>query len=135
MRKDDSETVRYDCRAVVSFPEPSASRQTVLMSGMRAPISDFYVALCCALIAVGAAGCSQAESQTSSKGDNQGAVAAPFTNAMGTFQKPSETELKQKLNRMQFDVTQHAATEPAFRNEYWNNHKPGIYVDIVSGQP
>jgi len=62
-------------------------------------------------------------------------VAAPFTNSMGTFQKPSETELKQKLNRMQFDVTQHAATEPPFRNEYWDNKKPGLYIDIVSGQP
>ena len=106
------------------------------MSGMRAAIFDLSVVLCCALTVVGAGGCSQAESQTSTqKGDNQGAVAAPFTNAMGTFQKPSETELKQKLNRMQFDVTQHAATEPAFRNEYWDNKKPGIYVDIVSGQP
>ena len=36
---------------------------------------------------------------------------------------------------MQFEVTQHAGTEPAFRNEFWNNHKPGIYVDIVSGKP
>lgn len=36
---------------------------------------------------------------------------------------------------MQFEVTQNAETEPAFRNEFWNNHKPGIYVDIVSGKP
>jgi methionine-R-sulfoxide reductase len=36
---------------------------------------------------------------------------------------------------MQFEVTQHAGTEPAFRNEFWNNHKPGIYVDIISGKP
>ncbi len=36
---------------------------------------------------------------------------------------------------MQFEVTQHADTEPAFRNDFWNNHKPGIYVDIVSGKP
>jgi methionine-R-sulfoxide reductase len=54
---------------------------------------------------------------------------------MDTFQKPPAAELKQKLSPMQFEVTQHAATEPAFRNEFWNNHKPGIYVDIVSGQP
>jgi len=54
---------------------------------------------------------------------------------MQTFQKPSEGELKQKLTRMQFEVTQHAATEPAFRNEFYDNHKPGIYVDIISGQP
>ena len=54
---------------------------------------------------------------------------------MQKFQKPPAAELKQKLTPMQFAVTQHAATEPPFRNEFWNNHKPGIYVDIVSGQP
>ena len=54
---------------------------------------------------------------------------------MQTFQKPSDAELKQKLTRMQYEVTQHAATEPPFRNEFDSNRKPGIYVDIVSGQP
>jgi methionine-R-sulfoxide reductase len=54
---------------------------------------------------------------------------------MEHFQKPSETELKRKLTRAQFEVTQHAATEPPFRNAYWDNKKHGIYVDIVSGEP
>lgn len=54
---------------------------------------------------------------------------------MQDVQKPSADELKKKLTPMQFEVTQHAGTEPAFRNEFWNNHKPGIYVDIVSGKP
>jgi methionine-R-sulfoxide reductase len=54
---------------------------------------------------------------------------------MTHFQKPSEAELKKRLDPMQFEVTQQAATEPAFHNEYWDNHKPGIYVDIVSGEP
>ena len=54
---------------------------------------------------------------------------------MKTFQKPSEAELKKQLSPMQFQVTQKAGTEPPFHNEYWNNHKPGIYVDIVSGEP
>jgi peptide-methionine (R)-S-oxide reductase len=40
-----------------------------------------------------------------------------------------------ELTREQFAVTQKAATEPAFRNEFWNNHDDGIYVDIVSGEP
>lgn len=52
-----------------------------------------------------------------------------------TFQKPSAAKLKQKLTPMQYDVTQNAGTEPPFRNEFWNNHRPGIYVDIVSGEP
>src|SRR5208337_1534593 len=52
-----------------------------------------------------------------------------------TFVKPSPEELKKMLTPMQYDVTQKGGTEPAFRNEYWDNHKPGIYVDIVSGEP
>jgi methionine-R-sulfoxide reductase len=51
------------------------------------------------------------------------------------FKKPDAAELKKKLTPEQFAVTQQAATEPAFANEYWNNHAPGIYVDVVSGEP
>jgi peptide methionine sulfoxide reductase msrA/msrB len=54
---------------------------------------------------------------------------------MRTYTKPSDAELKRKLTSMQYDVTQHEGTEPAFHNEYWSNHEPGIYVDIVSGEP
>jgi methionine-R-sulfoxide reductase len=54
---------------------------------------------------------------------------------MSDFKKPDEAELKQKLTAEQFTVTQESATEPAFNNEYWDNHQPGIYVDIVSGKP
>lgn len=54
---------------------------------------------------------------------------------MSDFKKPSAAELKQKLTAEQFAVTQQSATEPAFRNEFWDNHKAGIYVDIVSGKP
>lgn len=55
--------------------------------------------------------------------------------SMAAYKKPSDAELRSKLTREQFDVTQKAATESAFHNEYWNNHKAGIYVDIVSGEP
>ncbi|PKG30099.1 peptide-methionine (R)-S-oxide reductase [Cytobacillus horneckiae] len=44
-------------------------------------------------------------------------------------------ELKKKLNPMQYEVTQNNGTEPPFHNEYWNEFKDGIYVDIVSGKP
>ena len=54
---------------------------------------------------------------------------------MKTYTKPTDTELKQKLNRIQYEVTQHEGTERPFSNEYWNNKKPGIYVDVVSGEP
>ena len=49
--------------------------------------------------------------------------------------KPENPELKARLTREQYDVTQCSATEPAFRNEFWNHHEAGIYVDIVSGEP
>ena len=54
---------------------------------------------------------------------------------MKTFSKPSEDELRQKLSPMQYKVTQHEGTEPPYANEYWNNKKDGIYVDVVSGEP
>ena len=54
---------------------------------------------------------------------------------MREYTKPSDAELKTKLTPVQYQVTQHEGTEPAFRNEYWNNHDAGIYVDVVTGEP
>ena len=51
------------------------------------------------------------------------------------LEKPSDEELKAKLTPMQYKVTQQCGTEPAFRNEYWDNHRQGIYVDVVTGEP
>jgi methionine-R-sulfoxide reductase len=48
---------------------------------------------------------------------------------------PTKAELKARLTPLQYEVTQEGGTEPAFHNAYWNNEKPGIYVDIVSGEP
>ncbi len=50
-------------------------------------------------------------------------------------EKPSKEELKSKLTPLQYRVTQEEGTEPAFHNDYWDNKKPGIYVDVVSGEP
>ena len=44
-------------------------------------------------------------------------------------------QLRQRLTKLQFDVTQNNATEPPFRNQYWDNERAGIYVDVVSGEP
>jgi peptide methionine sulfoxide reductase msrA/msrB len=52
-----------------------------------------------------------------------------------TYKKPSDTELRRKLTPMQFEVTQNAGTEPSFRNEFWDNHAPGLYVDVATGEP
>ena len=51
------------------------------------------------------------------------------------YAEPNMAELKNTLTDMQYNVTQHNATEPPFRNEYWNNKKKGIYVDITTGEP
>ncbi len=51
------------------------------------------------------------------------------------FSKPNQEELKAKLTKLQYAVTQKDATEPPFKNTYWDNKEPGIYVDIVSGEP
>ncbi|MGE5278099.1 MAG: peptide-methionine (R)-S-oxide reductase MsrB [Acidobacteriota bacterium] len=53
----------------------------------------------------------------------------------GRFQKPAKAELKERLTPIQYQVTQESGTERAFSNPYWDNHSPGIYVDVVSGEP
>ena len=53
----------------------------------------------------------------------------------GRYIKPTEEELRKKLTPLQYQVTQENGTERPFQNEYWNNKKEGIYVDIVSGEP
>ncbi len=52
-----------------------------------------------------------------------------------SFTKPAVAELKQRLTPLQFEVTQHDATEPPFHNDFWDNHAPGIYVDVATGEP
>jgi methionine-R-sulfoxide reductase len=54
---------------------------------------------------------------------------------MTPFSKPSDEELRKRLTREQYEVTQRDGTEPPFRNSYWDDHRPGIYVDVVSGEP
>jgi methionine-R-sulfoxide reductase len=51
------------------------------------------------------------------------------------YVKPPKAELKKRLTKLQYDVTQEDATERPFQNKYWNNKKEGIYVDVVSGEP
>jgi peptide methionine sulfoxide reductase msrA/msrB len=51
------------------------------------------------------------------------------------YEKPPESELKKELTPLQYTVTQEEGTEPPFRNEFWDNKKDGLYVDVVSGEP
>jgi methionine-R-sulfoxide reductase len=52
-----------------------------------------------------------------------------------SYKKPSDAELKKRLTPEQYYVTQQSGTETPFRNQYWDNHESGIYVDIVTGEP
>ena len=63
------------------------------------------------------------------------ATAAPQPAPRPAFVKPADSELRKKLTPLQYAVTQRADTETPFRNVYWDNHEPGIYVDVVSGEP
>lgn len=95
--------------------------------------SKTSVAIVAALIAGGVAFL-YAQSNAASKRERS---AAPSTNSfvMKNFKKPSDEELKKTLDPLQYAVTQHERTEPPFQNTYWDNKKPGIYVDVVSGEP
>jgi methionine-R-sulfoxide reductase len=54
---------------------------------------------------------------------------------MTKYTKPAQDEIRKKLTHLQHHVTQQEGTEPAFNNEYWDNKRPGIYVDVASGEP
>jgi methionine-R-sulfoxide reductase len=64
-----------------------------------------------------------------SEGIERGAEGAPLRN------DKDDTELRDRLTALQYQVTQQEGTEPPFQNEYWDEHRDGIYVDVVSGQP
>ncbi len=67
-------------------------------------------------------------------------VAAAGAGAEGSrvgesYTRPSDEVLRKELSPLQYKVTREEGTEPAFKNEYWDNKKPGIYVDVISGEP
>jgi peptide methionine sulfoxide reductase msrA/msrB len=59
----------------------------------------------------------------------------PPATSSSAYAKPSDDELKHHLTPLQYAVTQDEDTEPPFKNEYWNEKREGIYVDVVSGEP
>jgi len=72
---------------------------------------------------------------TSADADNSTQTRAVAMESARTYSKPGDEELRKTLSPMQYKVTQKEGTEPPFQNEYWDNKKAGIYVDVVSGEP
>ncbi len=87
------------------------------------------------------AGCGRDRQLREIWGDEAGKVSAassttPIRQAMYTVKpRPSDAELRRTLTPVQYEVTQHEATERPFQNDFWDNHQDGIYVDVVSGEP
>lgn len=77
-------------------------------------------------------GCATAQPPERAPGVQQTLPAAPEKPG---FSKPSDAELRQRLTPTQYEVTQHERTEPPYNNAFWDNHEPGLYVDIVTGEP
>lgn len=62
-------------------------------------------------------------------------ASAAFPGDWRDFNKPDDAALRSALSEEQYDVTQHEGTEEPYRNAYWDEHRDGIYVDVVSGEP
>lgn len=94
------------------------------------PVALFAALLACSCAVVSCARPDDTRTGTTSSSGS----AADATAASSTSAKPSEAELRKTLTPLQFAVTQCSDTEPPFKNAYWDNHEPGIYVDVVSGE-
>jgi len=82
--------------------------------------------------------CQRSERAASSSSEASLPKRVPPTNTVlstRSYAKPSAAELEQRLSPLEYDVTQRAATEAPFQNQFWNNHEQGLYVDIVTGEP
>lgn len=73
--------------------------------------------------------------KTASGPDNGGSSPSAERGDQKVYRKPTDEEIKEMLTPLQYQVTQQDGTERAFDNEYWDNKEPGIYVDVVSGEP
>jgi peptide-methionine (R)-S-oxide reductase len=111
---------------VIELPKrpPPSSRGMLLFCAV------IFVALLAVLIFL-----NRARAQKPSETAPQSTSMTTPSSTNQTSTKPSAEELKKKLTPEQYHVTQQCGTEPPFRNEYWDNHRPGIYVDVVSGEP
>ena len=84
-------------------------------------------------LVAGWAGCRSG--QTPPSQGTQAAPEAPANASKNAYSKPARGELQKKLTPLQYEVTQNEATEPPFRNAYFDHHAEGLYVDVVTGEP
>jgi methionine-R-sulfoxide reductase len=113
---------------MIDFPErpPASSR------GMLAVCALVLVTLSAVVIFLNHAGAQKPEPISTQSTTTS--MTIPSTNPEATT-KANEADLRKKLTPEQYRVTQMCGTEPPFRNAYWDNHRAGIYVDVVSGEP
>jgi len=103
---------------------------------MRPIITPLTILTCVLLVFMaGMSGCARQPEQAAAPSSASAASTKESVGPWRSFVKPSKEELKKTLTPLQFYVTQEEGTEPPFKNEYHDNKKEGIYVDIVSGEP
>jgi peptide methionine sulfoxide reductase msrA/msrB len=88
-----------------------------------------------ALIAVLGAACAAHTTETEARADDHAQAMQDSKPRPILTAKPTDAELRKQLTKVQYEVTQHEDTEPPYHNAYWDNHAPGLYVDITTGQP
>jgi peptide methionine sulfoxide reductase msrA/msrB len=102
------------------------------MAGRR-DVGTVLVALALAVLVLSA--CTHRESATSNPPSTSAQNGPSPVPSNRKYAKPSDGDLRSRLSPLEYEVTQHEATEPSFRNRFWDNHEAGIYVDVVSGEP
>ena len=111
-------------------------RGTSVRSGLAAvAVAALAAVLLLPACAGGTRGEAAGAAAPAAAGDGSGDPPRADGGSMRTYAKPADQEIRERLTPIQYRVTQQEGTEPAFRNEYWDNHEPGIYVDVVSGEP
>jgi len=98
------------------------------------PRSRFLLVIC-VMVLMGLIGAQTFLSRAGAQKQEEKKMNPSSSVSLAATTKPTDAELKQKLTPEQYYVTQKCGTEPPFNNTYWNNHAPGIYVDIVTGEP
>jgi methionine-R-sulfoxide reductase len=105
----------------------------------RPPPSSRGMLIFCAIVFIVLAGIAiflnHARAQKREEPTNPETIMNTSSSNKQTPAKPKDAELRKNLTQQQYFVTQQCGTEPPFRNEYWDNHRAGIYVDVVTGEP